>query len=217
MTECPGSEENYTSAMFGLRSLDYDFEDTKNWNNCTGLIIMNNYFEKLSAYTKKPKPHSKDGLVLLVSQFENGLPNGRASAQIGHAIDEDKFIGLGDEEQQMELGNSMIMPHTYIGNLKDGLPDGIGTLIYYQWVSPVPDKIDGIWSKGCIDWDEDVKYDSLMYSYTYKPSFLKGKYTFRIESFTEDADESETEIGRSIEEHLYSCVPGLGRGYQSTF
>ena len=92
-----GSEAEIQERLEREKSLP-DFEDIKHWDNCSSALVMNNYFDKLSDYTKTRKPHSRSSFVLMYSQFKNGLPNGRASAMITVPIDEDKLFALPEEQ-----------------------------------------------------------------------------------------------------------------------
>lgn len=219
---CVGGSEAELQEKWERGKLLLDFEDIKHWDNCYAVLMMNNYFDKLSDYTNTPKPHSRSGFVLMYSQFKNGLPNGRASAMITTEIDEDKFFALSLEEQEEFMLDNIfdtIFRNDYMGNLENGLPEGYGVLTYTAgFLDFHPRIIRGEWAVGCIDWDKEVRYDTTELSFTYKPSIIKDKYTIKLEHHPIDVDEvDDVNIIERVESYLKSCVPGLARGNKSFF
>jgi len=207
LPECPDGEGIVQDTIFNTEALfNFNFEHLKSWNNCRGGIMMNGYFSKLSVATSKRKPHNEEGFVILISDFKDGLPSGRAKAYIGHALLEKDFIGLSDEEAAARFAEAFILAHTYTGYLKEGLPDGEGRLIYTVGLDFLPITIEGIWKQGCIDWDQNVTFDSRNMAFEMKPSLFSKDHTITVENYD---DSTEEEISEEINRYLTECVPGL--------
>ena len=96
--------------------------------------------------------------------------------------------------------------------MKDGLPEGKGTLIYT--ILFPNNRIEGEWTNGCINWEKDVEFESFDLSYSLKRSLLNDRYKVTVHhyiNFEPDSTNDIETIEIIVEKHLASCVPGLAR------
>jgi hypothetical protein len=205
--ECPDEENIFYDIEPSEAFFDFDFESLKSWNNCRGWFVMNSYFTKLSRATSEKLPHNQDGLVMLFSDFKDGLPSGRSTAYIGNELLEKDVIGRSDEESGEAILKALSTPHIYMGYLKEGLPEGEGRLTYTGgFLDFFPKSIEGTWKQGCIDWDQKVTFESPILFFEITPSLFSKERTITVENYD---DSTEEEISEEINRYLTECVPGL--------
>ena len=208
--------EKLENAIKNSGTLGMEFDDMRGWNNCSSPFVVNEYFDKLSRITNKPQPHSAIRRILGFSQFKNGLPNGKATAFITTTVSDIRFNRLTDDEKKIkeeELDELLFSSSdVYYGYLKDGLPEGKGTLIYT--ILFPNNRIEGEWTNGCINWEKDVEFESFDLSYSLKRSLLSDRYKVTVHHYINYEPDSTNDIEvieSTVEKHLASCVPGLAR------
>ena len=171
---------------------DISFDDAKNWDDCIGALYIENYFLSLAAHSDSSRPHKFNANISVISEFKDGLPNGKAFAIIRKgSLDIRKKakqeqskeketdlseVGLDEESEFIKLLSTLEIDSDnfigiYNGNLKDGLPHGKGDLTYKDvgfLGDYSPKLIRGNWKDGCLDWDKEQQFDSYMSSTTVK-------------------------------------------------